>query len=99
MLIMVVIMLETEVIKLFHAELKWAWQSVFLIDVKYTFEGMKELKFFTTQKFIQLINMKMPTNSGILIFMSRINLMLSWAWQWKKVLLPRMQLKLGTMCD
>ena len=67
-----------EVIKLFLAQLNWAWN--FNCSSKLKYKQMKKFLALSLSDdvFILLINVKMPTIVGILTFMSRMNFVLSW---------------------
>ena len=62
----------SEVIKLFHAQLNWAWKLKYRQMKEFLALSLSDVVFF------MLINIKMPKNVGIVTFMSRLNFMLTW---------------------
>ena len=68
----------TEVIKLFSCSTQLRMKFVLPMKIKYQQFKRSAYTAELSMKFFLLINIKMPTNVGILIFISRKNFMLNW---------------------
>ena len=66
------------IIFFFHAQLSWERNLFCLWKIKYRQFKLSSCTAELSMKFVLIINIKMPTIVGILIFISRKNFMLNW---------------------